>query len=1329
MRTDGEQVHREEEIFRRAIGLPAAGREEYLAMVCGDETVMRKRIERLLDAHANDGFMSGPAVFLSEAPLPLAAPGEQPDDRIGNYRLIEQIGTGGFGTVWKAAQEAPLRRLVALKILRLGMDTEEVVSRFQQEREALALMSHPNIARIFDAGATPAGRPFITMELLESVKITAYCEAKGIAIRGRLALFVQVCRAIQHAHQKGVIHRDLKPSNVLVTEDQGTARVKVIDFGVAKATRAAPGEHSLFTQCGQMIGTPLYMSPEQTGVAGGDADPRADIYSLGVLLYELLTGSTPIHESLLKEKGLDEVRRLIREEDPPRPSQRLRALAGHEHTTTGGCRRPLMLSGDLDWIVMKCLEKDRWRRYETAGALAADLECYLSDQPVSARPPSPFYTLGKTVRRHRTLFSAVAAVLAVLIAGIIVSTALAIRSMKAERAEVQLRREAETHRQEALLRAYEADMSAASLLQTRGETGRVAELVERYFPQPGLPDLRGFEWRYLESHLPGEQAVILKGHDNMVSTVAFSRNGRWLASGDVGGQVHVWDARTWRLLATPLDGESRVVEVSFSHDDRFLAAGNATHLHIWSLPDFRPVRQDSLPSVRPVYSPTRPLLALGIEDNQWRGTQGATWLWAWEEDDKLERVRILPTAGTRIAFSANGEALATGSAEGSVRWWDSGTGKELGAVAQGSTLGLALAGDGSWLVGNPCLRALPPVVWALPTGNRLDGLFDDAHTGVTALAASPVENVLATGSANQRITLWDMATRRERMRLTGHRNEVTALAFSPDGQWLASGSKDETVRLWRIAEPPPRTEVSGLHVSMRMGGVVVSADGTLVAISSAMGPPKIFRAQTLEEIATIKAWCWPLAFSPDGKRLVTLQSGGLLELWETASGRSLGGRWLPARPNSECLSALSPDGGVLGLCGGRDLYFIDTLTGGVLAHAHEHSGLILGSAFSPDGRLHVTGSQDGLAILREVPGGRVVHVLAGHKQDLRGVAFSPDSRLLATGAHDNRIKVWDVSTGREIADLSGHKQVVNFLAFSADGKTLFSAGDEEEVLLWRTGSWRSLGRYPVPYPVCSMALSTQGNLLAVNGYPAMLKVFRTLPQAETGAHAGSLPAVRPWVLTELPPGVRGMPGTIPPRAAETPEVSLDLTAHYNGHLQESWTAVLPGDSCSLAGLNPGVHTLGGLPWDIRGVIQVCSASTEVDSFRSFPTAVENIPVRQAAHRMHFLGAAAWGGTWQHQPEIGRILIRYADGETARYPLVLGQNLFDWFDNTPRFDLPEDGSARVVWQGSNPLSRENNAGLRLFDMVWSNPRHDEPIESLDLVAVDGNPFLVAITIEP
>ena len=371
---------------------------------------MRERVRVLLRAHAQSNSLldapTGALVATVDRQITERPIAERPGTVIGPYKLLEQIGEGGFGVVFMAEQQQPVRRKVALKVLKPGMDTRQVVARFEAERQALALMDHPHIAHVFDGGTTDAGRPYFVMELVRGVPITDFCDQNCLGIRQRLALFVDVCQAVQHAHQKGIIHRDIKPTNVLVTLHDGTPVVKVIDFGIAKAMGQQLTEKTLFTNFAQLIGTPLYMSPEQAEMSGLDVDTRSDVYSLGVLMYELLTGTTPFENDRLSKVGYDEMRRIIREEEPPKPSARISTVG---KATTAAWRQrqadPRKLSklfqGELDWIVMKALEKDRNRRYETASGLAADVRHYLDDEPVLACPPSASYRVRKFAHRNK----------------------------------------------------------------------------------------------------------------------------------------------------------------------------------------------------------------------------------------------------------------------------------------------------------------------------------------------------------------------------------------------------------------------------------------------------------------------------------------------------------------------------------------------------------------------------------------------------------------------------------------------------------------------------------------------------------------------------------------------------------------------------------------------------------------------------------------------------------------------------------------------------------------------------------------------------------------
>ena len=457
----------EESLFNAARELAdPARRRAFLDQACGADLALRARVERLLKAaETADDFLA------SCAPAMEAAAGLQPSEesssqdfrhstdervgsRIGPYKLLQKIGEGGYGVVYMAEQERPVRRRVALKVIKLGMDTKAVIARFEAERQALAMMDHPNIARALDAGATEEGRPYFVMELVYGSKITDYCDQNQLPVTERLKVFIQVCHGLQHAHQKGIIHRDIKPSNILVTMHDGVPVPKVIDFGIAKATQQSLTDKTLFTSYTQLIGTPAYMSPEQMELSGLNLDTRSDIYCLGVLLYELLTGRTPFDTAELLKAGVDEMRRTLQQREPSSPSAKLRTLSGEELTKTALLRQadprrfPSHLRGDLDRIVMKCLDKNRNRRYETANGLAMDIERHLNNEPVLARSPSRWYRFQKLAQRNRIVFLSGAAVAAALLLGTIVSTRLFFKERAARSAAERLGRDAEMRENE-----------------------------------------------------------------------------------------------------------------------------------------------------------------------------------------------------------------------------------------------------------------------------------------------------------------------------------------------------------------------------------------------------------------------------------------------------------------------------------------------------------------------------------------------------------------------------------------------------------------------------------------------------------------------------------------------------------------------------------------------------------------------------------------------------------------------------------------------------------------------------------------------------------------
>ena len=544
---------RTEELFHRALEIPDPARREFFVREqCPDDATLLKEVQALLANHDQ-----GEALFPSEPAIdPLREPlREATGSMIGRYKLLEQIGEGGFGVVWMAEQEEPVRRRVALKIIKLGMDTRQVIARFEAERQALALMDHPNIAKVLDAGASETGRPYFVMELVRGIPITEFCEQNRLTIKERLQLFIPVCQAIQHAHQKGVIHRDIKPSNVLVTLNDGVPHPMVIDFGVTKAIDQRLTEKTLCTRFAQMIGTPAYMSPEQAEMSKQDVDTRSDVYSLGILLYELLTATTPFPEERLREAGYAEIQRIISQEEPVRPSTLLSRLNGRSRTVAASrsCEPTALMKlikGDLDWIVLKAIDKDRNRRYETANGLAADVQRYLASEPVAATPPSALYRVRKFIQRNRVVALAGTAVLTSLTLGFLLALGGFVRANReriiAEGERVRAREESRRAR----LHQYVADINLAYRSLQDGDLGRARQLLADHSNPGDKEDFRGWEWNYLWGQSRADTAFELGEHPDAIRCVAFSPDGRMLASADMAGTVKTWDIRSRSALQT-----------------------------------------------------------------------------------------------------------------------------------------------------------------------------------------------------------------------------------------------------------------------------------------------------------------------------------------------------------------------------------------------------------------------------------------------------------------------------------------------------------------------------------------------------------------------------------------------------------------------------------------------------------------------------------------------------------------------------------------------------------------------------------------------------------
>jgi hypothetical protein len=586
--------HGEEELFgtAREIADPE-DRRTYLDRACDGDKALRSRIEELLSAESEaeqffaDGSLamslpgSAAPPSWSSSTASEAAPStlleeESVGTRIGRYKLVQKIGEGGCGVVYMAEQEEPVRRRVALKIIKLGMETKSVIARFEAERQALAMMDHPNIARVFDAGATDRGSPYFVMELVRGVRITKYCDKNHLNIRQRLDLFIQICHAIQHAHQKGIIHRDIKPSNIMVALHDGVPVPKVIDFGISKATDARLTDRISFTAYAQLIGTPDYMSPEQADMSGLDIDTRSDIYSLGVLLYELLTGKTPFDTKELLGSGLDDFRKTLRERAPPRPSERLLTIPRTDVATAAESRQTdpsrlySLLRDDLDWVVMKALEKDHRRRYETANGLAMDIQRHLSSEPVTAHPRSGLYQFRKLVRRNRVVFATGGAVAMALVIGLGTSTWLFLkerdarqRAVTAEQQQAHLRVEAEAR----------AKMTQAALLVSQEKYQEADRLMNEIpLDQPSLEGsavLRSLgEWHALQGHwkLAADRFSRLIQVDRLdgwdVFTLDYLRLGpAYVEMGDTVGYDHFRDEAIARFSGSTCPAPDRILKI------------------------------------------------------------------------------------------------------------------------------------------------------------------------------------------------------------------------------------------------------------------------------------------------------------------------------------------------------------------------------------------------------------------------------------------------------------------------------------------------------------------------------------------------------------------------------------------------------------------------------------------------------------------------------------------------------------------------------------------------------------------------------------------------
>jgi WD40 repeat protein len=955
--------------------------------------------------------------------------------RIGRYRLIQKIGEGGFGTVFMAEQETPVRRRVALKIIKVGMDTRQVVARFEAERQALALMDHPNIAKVLDAGATDTGRPYFVMELVRGIKVTDYCVQNHLATRQRLELFVQICNAVQHAHQKGIIHRDLKPSNLLVTIVDGAAVPKVIDFGIAKATGGQRlTDKTLLTGLEQFIGTPAYMSPEQAEMSGVDVDTRTDIYSLGVVLYELLTGKTPFDGEELGRSGLDEIRRTIRESEPPRPSTRLTRQLTSSHRQASSDEREVvhLLRRDLDWVVMKCLEKDPNRRYETASALAADVQRHLNGEAVGARPPTAIYRFQKLVRRNKLTFTAGAAVAAALICGAIASTWQAIRATNAQRAQQRIAERAQGDLWKALLAEARALRLGGGVgrkvrgLEAIAQAARIRtspELVNEAIAQLALFDLNpGTNWT-TQSNARGRVAF-----DNALEHAAIHTE---------DGAVTLWRLRDGAKLQqwNVTRSGAGAVPIGFSADDRYML-----------------VRTDH----------TRPDVILDTRQPEpLRELRDARWI-AFSPDSRRYACQEQGGAEVAIREIADGHGLlqlepASGKKFAGVGAWHPST--NLLAIAEGSGISL----------------------WLGDSGKRVGTLNHESAVRVVAMDGP----WLAAG-ASQNIRLWNLEYRRV-LNIAAHEGTIDELWFFPRGELLVSHGWDGDTRLWH---PAYRSLVTDMQ-----GGVArrVSPDGRRVGITSygSYGQWDIAAPIGCRELPSPFGASWA-NFSPDGALLATWDPAWVA-LYDVRAGKALPVPNLSDENIGEVVLAdFLPDNRTL-LIGGTKGLVTWTFERVIESHGltlrwgaarrlaisdNGPFGQVESALVAKGTRVALQGRDVKSVVLMPLSPTEPVVRFTGRNSP-HSYSLSPDGRWLATGTfHGQGPCIWNAQTGDLLHDLDIDNSRT---CFSPDGRVLLIGGTEFYRFL-EVGTWRELHRIPTGSSggvANQVAWSADGRLLAI----------------------------------------------------------------------------------------------------------------------------------------------------------------------------------------------------------------------------------------------------------
>ena len=1004
---------------------------------------------------------------------------EGPGAVIGRYRLLELLGEGGMGQVYLAEQQEPVQRRVALKIVKLGMDTMQVVSRFRAEQQTLAMLAHPNIAHVFDAGTTESGRPYFVMEYVEGVPITAYCDAKRLSLDERLELFLQVCRAIQHAHQKGVLHRDIKPSNILVSGSDPAPLPKIIDFGIAKAMRPSMTVETAVTEAGQLLGTPEYMSPEQADLACRDVDVRSDVYSLGVVLYELIAGAPPFDGKDLRAGGIDHLRRTIRDNEPKTPSAYLASLGNEAEEVSIMRGTPVLtlirrLKKELEWIPLKAMRKEPQERYQSVSELSDDVANYLKGEALIAGPQSRVYRTRKFVRRHAALVAMGALVAVSLVSGLIGTTAMYLRADTMRTTALKERRVAEEQSEEYRRLLYIYKVALADAKYRENNLRSAGELLKDC-PE----DLRNWEWRRLnyvmdESLMTlgpfkvlvpfalspdgrrlaaaapnikiwdaesGAEVLALKGDDKpSLTSLAYSPDGRRIVSGGFDGMVKAWDATSGNEIMMLAGHQGRVMSVALSPDGNRIASGSFDKtIKVWDAATGRELRtlaghSDLVMSV--AFSLDGRRIASGSHDQTVR-------IWDSETGEPLKIFRVDDQKIIAVAYSPDGRRLAVGGSEGKIKILDADTGQ-----------GITVTPGSGW---NQSL--------------------------ITSLAFSPDGKRLASGAYDQMVRIWDAATGRELTTLVGHSSEVWSVAFSPDGMRILSSAlaPDATIKIWDAGIDRKGTILSG-HEN-RVRHVAFSPDGRQIVSAGMDNTIKVWDVSSAREVRTLRGHerpVWKVVVSPDGRHIVSCSGDGTIRIWDAESGREV--NKIPGHEGAVYSVALSPDGTRIASGSVKEVKVWDASTGGELLvlPAQENVHYV---AFSPDGKR--LAAADGAKAIRvwDASTGKEIKSISGHEGAVVTVLFTPDGKHIVSGAYDGTVRIWDSATGEQLLTLRGHKQTnIESLAISPDGRRIVS-GSFAEVKLWDADTGAELMTISARHGALSLAFSPDGKAIACAGGP------------------------------------------------------------------------------------------------------------------------------------------------------------------------------------------------------------------------------------------------------